>query len=97
MPSTFIPSCYDEYGMLTATGSGFVAFDNGIIVTNYHVIENGAYSVKAETESGASFDCNTLIAFEKNKDIAILKTDTETGLTLLKLGNTMILKKEKRL
>ncbi len=31
---------YNEENQLIATGSGFVAFDNYTIVTNYHVIEN---------------------------------------------------------
>ena len=33
-------NCYDENGDLYATGSGFAAFEEGVIITNYHVIED---------------------------------------------------------
>ena len=84
--------CYDEEGELFATGSGFAAFDNGVFITNYHVIEE-AYRIIAQTESGASFECQSVIAYDSEKDIAILRSDEETHFPVLPLGSTINLAK----
>ncbi|MCR5576989.1 MAG: trypsin-like peptidase domain-containing protein [Oscillospiraceae bacterium] len=91
--SVVMLTCYDKDGEPYATGSGFAVFDDGVIVTNYHVIEDGVYSVTAQTEGGFSFECPTVLACDADKDIAILKTDRETGLSLLTPGNSRDLQK----
>ena len=79
--------CYDKSGELIASGSGFAAITDGLIVTNYHVIEDGVYSVRAETEGKLSFEIEDLLAYDEQNDIAILKTSARTGLRLLPLGS----------
>ena len=91
--SVVMLSCYDKEGELYSTGSGFAIFDNGVILTNYHVIEQEVYQVKAQTESGMTFECPTVLAYDAEKDISILKADRETGLTLLPAGNATELQK----
>lgn len=91
--SVVMLSCYDKDGELYSTGSGFAVFDDGVILTNYHVIEQEVYQVKAQTESGMTFECPTVLAYDAEKDIAILKADRETGLTLLPFGNATELQK----
>ena len=91
--SVVMLTCYDKDGEPYATGSGFAIFDDGVIVTNYHVIEQEVYRIKAQTESGGSFECPTVLAYDAEKDIAILKADRETGLTLLPLGSSKDLQK----
>ena len=91
--SVVMLTCYDKDGEPYATGSGFAIFDDGVIVTNYHVIEQEVYRIKAQTESGGSFECPTVLAYDAEKDIAILKTDRETGLTLLPPGSSKDLQK----
>ena len=86
-------SCYDKDGEMCATASGFVVFDDSIIVTNYHVIEQDTYRVTAQTEKGDSFDCPTVMAWDADKDIAILKAERHTGLSLLTPGSTENLQK----
>lgn len=85
-------SCYDTEGELLATGSGFAAFDKGVFITNYHVIED-AYHISAQMENGDSFDCPAVLAYDAEKDIAILKSDIDIGLTQLPLGSTNDLQK----
>ena len=75
--------CYDITGEVYATGSGFVAFDPAFIVTNYHVIEDGPYTIKALTESGGSYEIDKIIAYNEEMDIAVLKTEASTGLAPL--------------
>lgn len=91
--SVVMLTCYDKDGEPYATGSGFAVFEEGIIVTNYHVIEQEVYRVKAQTEGGISFECPTVLAYDAEKDIAILKADRDTGLTLLSVGTANNLQK----
>ena len=53
-------------------GSGAIIDRKGYIVTNVHVI-SGASSVKATTYSGKTYDANTLVGYDSNADIAVLK------------------------
>lgn len=85
--------CYDKNGELYATGSGFAMFEEGTIVTNYHVIADGVYSITAQREDGMSFEINHVVAYDAQKDIAILKTNAVTGMTLLAQGDPTLMSK----
>lgn len=85
--SVVMLSCYDKDGNLFATGSAFAAFEEGAFVTNFHVIE-GAYSIRAQMETGLEFRITSVIAYDTEKDIAILHTDAKTGLDPLPLGDS---------
>ena len=91
--SVVMLTCYDKDGEPYATGSGFAVFEDGVIVNNYHVIEREAYRVKAQTEGGISFECPTVLAYDADKDIAILKADRATDLALLPVGTANGLQK----
>lgn len=78
--------CYDVTGELFATGSGFVAFDSDLIVTNYHVIEDHPAAIKALSESGSSFTIDKIVAYSEEMDIAILKTEAGTDLAPLTIA-----------
>lgn len=86
-------NCYDKNGDIYATGSGFACFEDNVIVTNYHVIEDGVYSIEASTEDGTKFDIKYILAVDEDRDIAILSTTTSHNLTLLKPGNSNTLQK----
>ena len=86
-------NCYDKNGDLYATGSGFACFTDNVIVTNYHVIEGGVYSIEASTEDGNTFDITYVLATDEAKDIAILGTSTPHNLALLQPGNSDDLQK----
>ena len=94
--SVLLLTCYDKNGNAIATASGFLAFEDGIIVTNYHVVEGDVASIQASTEDGLYFDINDILCFDATADIAILKTKAKTRLDLLKLGNSNSLKKGSR-
>lgn len=80
--------CYDKNGELYATGSGFAMFEDGVIVTNYHVIAGEVYSITVKRDDGMSFEINSVLAYDEEKDIAILKTDAVTKMTLLETGSS---------
>jgi len=68
-----------------ASGSGFIMSEDGYILTNHHVIE-GSSSVTVSLYDGTSYDA-TVIGYDKNNDIAVLKVDAE-GLVPVVFGNS---------
>ena len=66
-------------------GSGVLISDDGMIVTNYHVIE-GADSVVVNTEDGTQYDAQVLGA-DSNLDLALLKIDA-SGLPYLSFADS---------
>ncbi|MBQ9662088.1 MAG: trypsin-like peptidase domain-containing protein [Oscillospiraceae bacterium] len=88
-------SCYDQYGELCATGSAFAAYDDGMFVTNCHVIMGDTYFIKAQTEDGQEFNLSKVVAFDIDADIAILSVGTGVNVNLARLpvGDSSALEK----
>ncbi|MGM9594388.1 MAG: S1C family serine protease [Candidatus Onthomonas sp.] len=57
-----------------STGSGFFISSDGILVTNYHVIE-GAEQITVDIFDGGSYTVSKIIDFSKVYDLALLKLD----------------------
>ena len=72
--SVFILEVYSSRRQKIAVGSGFVAFDASLLVTNYHVIEGGAYVI-AISDDQDQYLLNRICCSSKTKDIAILQFD----------------------
>jgi serine protease Do len=73
-----------------ASGSGVIIKDDGYIVTNNHVISNGADGVAEEitvTMSNKKIYKAKLIGRDPSSDIAVLKIDA-TGLPYMMIGNS---------
>lgn len=69
--ATFVVYTYDEFGAPSGSGSGFFINENGVGVTNYHVLDK---SVKALIKtSDGTFEIDSIIASSKTKDIVIFK------------------------
>jgi uncharacterized RDD family membrane protein YckC len=61
-------------------GTGFIISPDGLVVTNYHIIEEEekiAVAMIKHAESIQIFDVATIVAHDKEKDIAILKIEGE--------------------
>ena len=77
-------------------GSGFFINEDGLLLTNYHVIDN-ARAYQATMSDGTVYDITKVIAYDKDKDIAILQADTkgkkvpylEIGTELPKVGDAV--------
>jgi S1-C subfamily serine protease len=68
-------------------GSGFVWDENGLIVTNFHVIA-GARSLRVTLQDGTALDAE-LIGVAPEKDLAVLRLlDAPDGLVPLPLGDS---------
>ncbi len=79
--------CFDYDGNEIGTGSGFVAFEDDIIITNHHVIED-AYTSKILTEDEISYAVLNVLAYSIEKDLAILQLNKSTELTVLETGDS---------
>lgn len=76
-PSVFYIEVYDAAGYSTASGSGFFVTADGVAVTNYHVIEDTSSAI-ITTIDGNKFKVNSIIAYDKDMDIAIIRVDKTT-------------------
>lgn len=70
--SVFLVEVLDQNGEVIKTGSGFVSFDNHSFITNHHVIEDAASLTIYSDQYKYIHTLTTLIAADKDKDIAIL-------------------------
>lgn len=76
----------DKDGHPTAQGSGFLVSKDGRVVTNYHVIQHG-HSAVVKLPSGAFYDVEGVLAYDKDHDIAIIKVKGQ-GFRTLSLGDS---------
>lgn len=86
MPAVISIIMYNASGEKLGSGSGFVIASDGIVVTNYHVIQ-GVSTASAITKQGEKFDIRGVIAFDPVKDFAILKIPA-FDLPVVPLGNS---------
>lgn len=68
---------YDKQGYELGLGSCFVYEEDGVLITNYHVIE-GAYSADV-TFGDDIYEVEEVLAYDKDIDIAVLKI-SESGM-----------------
>ena len=59
----------------TGTGTGFAVTDDGLIVTNAHVVE-GATEIQVQLGTGGSPQAAQLVGVAASKDLAVLRIDT---------------------
>lgn len=76
----------DAQGELRGTGTGFIVRADGIIVTNFHVIE-GARSALIKLKNGEVYDRVWVMDFHPRRDIAVLKIQA-VGLPTVTLGDS---------
>jgi len=76
----------DKNGKPIGQGSGFFVSNDGLIVTNYHVIAEGASAV-VKLPNGAFYLVDGVLAFDKARDIAVIKAHGQ-NFQPLALGNS---------
>ena len=67
-------------------GSGFIVDAKGIILTNYHVVENMS-GIMVKLQSGEQLR-GTMIASDEETDIAVIKVNAGRDLPAVNLGNS---------
>lgn len=74
----------DTNGRVIGAGSGFFVSSDGLIVTNFHVVED-ATSLEIERETGEVFDNVYYVTSDQRRDTVILKIPV-SGVASLRLG-----------
>jgi len=69
------------------SGTGFVVDKNGYILTNYHVVEN-ADRIKVKLTGDEAEYRGSVIGYDKETDVAVLKVDAKRSLTPVQIGNS---------
>lgn len=72
-------------------GTGFVVSDNGVIVTNRHVVADTNANYSVITKDGKRLEVEKIYR-DNNLDLALVKTKSVDGLKPLKLGDSSKLK-----
>ena len=72
-------------------GTGCIIDKSGIILTSAHVVDVGS-SVVVTMNNGENYTAKLLRKMGENKDIALLKIDTNKNLKTVKLGNSSKIK-----
>lgn len=79
---------YDGNHRPIANASGFFIADGRTLVTNYHVID-GAGSLEVYTADGNdSVSATMVLAYDRAKDLAILRCDEDLGVNPLRLADS---------
>jgi hypothetical protein len=76
----------DKDGKPITQGSGFLVSNDGVVVTNYHVISEGSSAI-VKFPDGAFYLVDGLFASDKARDVAIIKAHGENFRTVT-LGNS---------
>lgn len=85
--SVLVLYTYDSDGEQLAQGSGFFISADGMIVSNYHVIE-GAYSLKGVANDGTEYEISTVLAYDIADDLLLLKASDAENVPYSVLGDS---------
>jgi S1-C subfamily serine protease len=77
-PSVVLIEVFNESGERTGTASGFVANENGAVITNYHVVR-GAHSANVHLQDGSTIPVQGVVGFDPYRDVAIIKASNLTA------------------
>lgn len=78
---------YDGDGLLLGSASGFL-FDDKTLVTNYHVIQGACYLSAFTPDLAAVVDFETLVAWDEDADLAILRSAHAPDAAILPLADS---------
>jgi S1-C subfamily serine protease len=70
------------------TGSGFLVRDDGLILTNYHVIAGGQRPELEVTLADKSNYSARVLAYDRGNDVALIKINPRKKLPFLRLGDS---------
>lgn len=86
-PAVVYIATFDSNGQQMGFGSGFVVDENGVIVTNLHVIK-GSQALKVKMANGDVYDKVDIQGFDERRDIAVLRIRPFSKLPIVYLGDS---------
>jgi serine protease Do len=78
-------NAWGQVSSSASSGSGFIISEDGYIVTNYHVIEDGS-TITVSLFDETSYPA-TVIGYDDDNDVALLKIEA-TGLNTVSMGDS---------
>ncbi len=88
-PSVVTITTFNDSGEREHLGSGFCVNKDGLVITNYHVVE-GAHRIIVETFDGRKYNVRTVIDSDKNNDLASLLVDIRNDkINFLKISSVL--------
>lgn len=90
--SVFMLEIYAANNQKIGVGSGFAAIERGLLFTNYHVIEDGAY-ILAVSDDREQYLITKVCIADKSRDLAILRFDTDPQVKPLEMDGESELKR----
>lgn len=66
---------HDAQSRPAGLGSGFIVSEDGLVVTNYHVIDGGMESATVELANGTGCEVVGVVAADPEADLALLQAD----------------------
>lgn len=79
-----------DWGLTGVAGTGFVVDPEGLVVTNFHVIEEASAVTAVHMGNGLIYDA-TVLGYDKSRDLAVLQLATASELPVATLGATQAL------
>jgi len=76
-----------SYQDAKAAGTGMILTSNGLVLTNNHVIEAATSITVRDIATNKTYKA-TVLGYDVNKDVAVLKLENASGLTPVTLGNS---------
>jgi serine protease Do len=89
-PSIVVLTVSGRDGKGASLGTGFIVSADGLITTNFHVIDVGR-AVTVELADGKHFDATEVSAADRERDLAVIRIDAK-GLAAVKLGDSTKMK-----
>jgi len=78
LPAVVTIAGYNEQGKFSSFGSGFFINGQGHLITNQHVIQSMSHA-KVKTRDGKTYPMTTILAVDKNADLALCQVDIPGG------------------
>jgi hypothetical protein len=75
-PAVFYIEVYDANGKRVKSGSGFFIAEDGMALTNYHVLSGGT-TATITTSDGGQYDVLGIYDYDETMDIAVIEVDGE--------------------
>ena len=85
-PAVFYVEIYDEYGWCIKTGSGFFLTEDGLAITNYHVISGADSACITVSDTGEVYPVAGVYDYSAEEDWAVLQIDG-SGFQTLEIGD----------
>ncbi|KZF10320.1 peptidase S1 [Rhodococcus sp. EPR-157] len=76
-----------EFGLYGVAGTGFVVDPGGLVLTNFHVVEEATAVTAVHMGNGLIYDASVL-GYDKTRDLAVLQLATASDLQVAAIGSS---------